>query len=316
MRSGRGTLNHPSTTVASAPELIDLIGNTPITKLRKLSPIGVDIYVKLEYANPTGSHKDRIALYMVRDAIERYGLKPGDTVVEASSGNTAISVAFVSKFYGLRPVIVVEEEASPEKVSMLKLLGAEVLYGSSDPLSPRYYVKIAESVAKERGGVFLNQFENPANIRAHYETTAREIWEALGERVTAFVMGVGTGGTITGVGRFLKEKSPGTKVVAVVPRGSRIVGGRGEEVIDGLASKNIYKNFDRSIVDAIIEVSRREAIEMSRKLIREEGIMAGLSTGANVCAALEVSRNLPPGSSIVTIAPDSAFRYLSVLLQK
>ncbi|MCX8195597.1 MAG: cysteine synthase family protein [Acidilobaceae archaeon] len=290
-----------------------LIGNTPIVKLRRLSPPSINVYVKLEYLNPTGSHKDRIALYMVRDAVEREGLGEGDVVVEASSGNTAISVAFVSKSFGLRPIIVVEEGTSQEKVSMLKLLGAEVLFGSSDPAVQNYYVRVAERVAYEAGGVFLNQYANPANVRAHYETTAREIWEALGGNVDAFVMGVGTGGTISGVGRFLKERSS-AKVVAVVPKGARAVGGQGTEAIDGLSSKAVHPNFDKSVVDAIVEVSRAEAIEMARRLIKEEGILAGLSAGANVYASLLVAKSLPPGSNLVTIAPDSAFRYLSVLL--
>ncbi|MDW8010512.1 MAG: cysteine synthase family protein, partial [Sulfolobales archaeon] len=284
-------------TALPTDSLVDLIGNTPIVKLRNLPPPGVDIYVKLEYLNPTGSHKDRIALYMVKDAVERYGLKWGDAIVEASSGNTAISVAFVSKSFGLKPVIVVDEEASVEKVSMLKLLGAEVLYGSSDPTSPNYYVKKAEVLAKEMGSVFLNQYENPANIRAHYETTAREIWQSLGGRISAFVMGVGTGGTITGVGRFFKERSSDVKVVAVVPRGAKAVGGPGTEVIDGLASKNVYRNFDRSVADLIIEVSRAEAVEMARRLVREEGVLAGISAGANVYASIILARSLPPGST-------------------
>lgn len=296
-------------------ELPALIGNTPLVKLRSLGVSGVDIYVKLEYMNPTGSHKDRIAYYMVRDAVERYGLKPGDVVVEASSGNTAISVAFVSKFYGLKPVVLVEEEASVEKISMLKLMGAEVIKASSDPSSPRYYLKLAREVASERGGVFLNQFENPANIRAHYETTAREIWATLRGRVDCFVMGVGTGGTISGVGRFLKEMSRDVRVVAVTPRGSRLAGGSGLDVIDGLASKNVYPNFDRSVVDEVVEVSRSEAVEMARKLIEVEGILGGISAGANVYAAITVASRLPRGSVVVTLAPDSAFRYLGTLLR-
>ncbi len=296
-------------------ELPALIGNTPLVRLRRFGVGGVDIYVKLEYANPTGSHKDRIAYYMVRDAVERYGLKPGDVVVEASSGNTAISVVFVSKFYSLKPVVLVEEEASTEKVSLLRLMGAEVIKASNDPTSPRYYLKLAREVASERGGVFLNQFENPANIRAHYETTAREIWTALRGRVDCFVMGVGTGGTISGVGRFLKEVSRDVKVVAVTPKGSRIAGGPGLDVIDGLASKNIYPNFDRSVVDEVIEVPRAEAVEMARRLIEVEGILGGISAGANVYAAIAVASKLPRGSVVVTLAPDSAFRYLGTLLR-
>jgi len=307
-------VDHARESIA-ALKLIDLIGNTPIVKLEKLSPANASVFVKLEYMNPTGSHKDRIALYMIEEAVERCGLKAGDVVVEASSGNTAISVAFVSKFYGLKPVIVVEEETSSEKVSMLKLLGAGVVFGSSDPSSPRYYVRVAEALAREYGGVFLNQYENPANVRAHYETTAREIWQALGGKISAFVMGVGTGGTITGVGRFLKEKLPEVKVIAVVPKGSKLVGGSGEEFIDGLASKNVYRNFDRTVVDAVIEVTRSEAIDVAKRLIREEGIIAGISAGANVFASLLIANSLPVGSNIVTVAPDSAFRYLSTLLR-
>ena len=296
-------------------KLVDLIGNTPLVKLDKLSPPDIDIYVKLEYMNPTGSHKDRIALYMIRDAVERLGIRSG-YVVEASSGNTGISVAFVSKFYGLTPIISVEEEASPEKVAMLKLMGAEVICGSGDPNSPRYYIKMAEDIASERDGVFLNQYENPANIRAHYETTAREIWDALRGRITSFVMGVGTGGTITGVGRYLKERSPETRIFAVTPAGSKLVGGSGNEYIDGLASKGVYPNFDRSMVDGVIEVSRSEAIEMAKRLIREEGLLAGISAGANVTAALAIVKSLPAGSRIVTLAPDSAFRYMNTLLRR
>jgi len=296
-------------------ELPALIGNTPMVKLRRLGVGGVDIYVKLEYMNPTGSHKDRIAYYMVRDAVERYGLKAGDVVVEASSGNTAISVVFASKFYGLKPVVLVEEEASREKISMLKLMGAEVIVASSDPASPRYYLKLAKEVASERGGVFLNQYENPANIRAHYETTAREIWAALRGRVDCFVMGVGTGGTISGIGKFLKEVSRDVRVVAVTPRGSRLAGGPGLDVIDGLASRNVYPNFDRSVVDDVVEVSRADAVETARKLIEVEGILGGISTGANVQAAILTASKLPRGSVVVTLAPDSAFRYLGTLLR-
>mgnify|MGYP001772903858 CR=1 FL=1 len=299
----------------SGGDLLELIGGTPVVRLRRLAPPGIEVLVKLEYLNPTGSHKDRIALYMVRDAVEGLKLGRGDVVVEASSGNTAIAVTFVSKFYELKPVVVVEEEASPEKVAVLRLMGAEVIYGSSDPSSPRYYVRVAREVASERGGVFLNQYENPANVRAHYETTAREIWEATGGEVTAFVMGVGTGGTITGVGSFLKERSKGIGVYAVTPRGSRLVGGPGEDYIDGLASKNVYPNFDRGVVDGIVEVSRSEALDMCRRLAEVEGILGGPSTGANVYASLSIARSLPSGSRVVTIAPDTAFKYLGALMR-
>ncbi|MEM4035801.1 MAG: cysteine synthase family protein [Fervidicoccaceae archaeon] len=295
-------------------EVVKLIGKTPMVRLGRLAPPGREICVKLEYLNPTGSHKDRAALYMMRDALERLGLREGDVVVEASSGNMAVSVAVVARAFGLRPVIVVDEEVSPEKLSLIKLTGAEVELGSSDPSSPRYYVRVAEDIARKRGGVFLNQYANPANVRAHYETTAREIWEDTSGRIDAFVMGVGTGGTISGVGRFLKERSPRIRVVAVTPRGSKLVGGPGAEYIDGLASKEVYPNLDLSVVDEIAEVSRVEAIETARALAREEGLLVGISAGANVRASVEVAKRMPEGSVIVTIAPDSALRYLRALL--
>jgi cysteine synthase len=187
--------------------VLDLIGGTPLVELKRVRPLGgARVFVKLEFVNPTGSHKDRIALYMIRDAIQRHGLRPGDVVVEASSGNTAISVAFVAQQFKLKPVIVVPRGTSKSKIAILKLLGAEVIEGSDRPSDGDYYIRLAERIARERRGVFLNQYANPANALAHYETTAVEIWKALNGDMSAFVMGVGTGGTVTGVGRFLKER--------------------------------------------------------------------------------------------------------------
>jgi cysteine synthase A len=294
--------------------VLDLIGSTPIVELRRLRPSSnVRIFIKLEFLNPTGSHKDRIALYMIRDAIQRYNLKPGDIVVEASSGNTAISVAFVARQYGLKPVIVVPKGTSRAKVTMLKLLGAEVLEGDYNPSSENYYMKLAERIAKERGGVFLNQYANPANMQAHYETTAREIWESLNGEIDAFVIGVGTGGTLTGVGKFLKERKKDVLIVAVTPKGSPLAGGAIGEKIEGLAHTWIPQLLDRTIIDKVIEVSYTEAMEMVIRLAREEGLLVGISTGANVVGALKVAEEIRRGN-IVTIACDSAFRYIDDII--
>ncbi len=295
-------------------DILSAIGRTPIIELKRLKPrSGARILIKLEYLNPTGSHKDRIALYMVRDAIEKHGLRPGDIVVEASSGNTGISIAFVARRLGLKPVIVVPRSTSRIKIAIMKLLGAEVVVGDEDPESPNYYRNLAKEIAKERGGIYLDQYSNPANARAHYETTAREIWEALNGRIDVFVMGVGTGGTITGVGRFLKERKKNVMIVAVTPRGSPLAGGVKGDRIEGLMSSSIPPLLDRSIIDRVIEVSYVEAVEMAKKLIREEGVLAGISTGANVVAALRIGEELSRDSVVVTIAADSAYRYPELL---
>uniref|UniRef100_A0A7C2VG09 Cysteine synthase family protein n=1 Tax=Ignisphaera aggregans TaxID=334771 RepID=A0A7C2VG09_9CREN len=295
--------------------ILGLIGNTPIVELRNIKPANnCRLFAKLEYFNPTGSHKDRIALYMIKDAVEKYGLKRGDPVVEASSGNTAISVTFIAKRFELTPIIVVPKNTSKSKVLLLKLMGAEVFEGDEDPASPRYYINLAKEIAEERGGVFLNQYANPANARAHYETTAPEIWSRLGDSIDAFVMGVGTGGTITGVGRYLKERKPGVTVIAVTPRGSKLAGGTGIDRIEGLLHKDIPPLLDLNVVDKIVEVSYSEAVEMCRRLAQEEGILGGISSGANIAGALKISRELEQGSTIVTLVVDSAFRYLDLLV--
>lgn len=295
-------------------DLISLIGNTPIIELKKVRPYNnCRLFVKLEYFNPTGSHKDRIALYMIRDAIERYGLKEGDIVAEASSGNTAISVTFVAKRFNLKPLIVVPRNTSKNKILLLKLMGAEVIEGDEDPLSSNYYIKVAEKLAKERGGVFLNQYANPANARAHYETTAVEIWNQLKGYIDVFVMGVGTGGTITGVGKYLKERKKDVIIVAVTPKGSKLAGGVGGDRIEGLLHKDIAPLLDKNIVDKIIEVSYPEAVDMCRKLVLEEGILGGISSGANVVGAMKISKEIKPGSNIVTLIVDSIFRYIDLI---
>ena len=289
----------------------DLIGNTPIVKLRRLAGGGAaEVYVKLEYLNPTGSHKDRIAYYMVRDAEEKGLIKPGDTVVEASSGNTAISVAWVSSLLGYRAEIFVEKGTSQVKIELMKALGAKVVEAEEGS-----YAETARRYAEENGYLFLNQYENEANVRAHYETTGPEIYRQLGGRINAFIMGIGTGGTISGVGRFLREKlGEQVRIVGVVPRGSKIVGGGAAERIEGLASDivpGIWRRYSY-VVNEVIEVGFDEALQTMKTLLRDEGILGGLSTGANVYAAMRVAEKLTKGV-VATIAPDTILRYPHLL---
>ncbi|MEM1522935.1 MAG: cysteine synthase family protein [Thermofilaceae archaeon] len=294
--------------------VIDLIGRTPMVRLLKLT--SAEVYVKLEYLNPTGSHKDRIASYMIREAERRGLLKPGGTVVEASSGNTAISVAWLASQLGYKAVIVVEEDASPAKVAVIKALGARVVFARRVPWGhPDHPVNVAKRLAEELGGVYLNQFENEANVLAHYETTAPEIYSELGDRIGAFVMGIGTGGTIAGVAKYLRERGSHSRIIGVVPKGSPIETRQPTlgEPIEGLATSSISGIFERysSLIDEIVTVSYEEAREMMLRLAREEGILGGLSTGANTAAALKVEDRV--GGAIVTLAPDSLFRYTHLL---
>ncbi|MGC8986974.1 PLP-dependent cysteine synthase family protein [Infirmifilum sp.] len=298
-------------------EILDLIGNTPMVRLRNIPVLRErQVYVKLEYMNPTGSHKDRIAVYMIKDAVERGLLKPGGTIVEASSGNTAISVAWASRLLGYKAIIVVEEDTSPSKVSMIKALGAEVHFAPKVPRShPDHMFNVAERIARERGGVFLAQYANEANVTAHFETTGPEIYRELGDRIGCFVMGVGTGGSMAGISKYLKTKCRrGLKAIAVVPRGSPVLGhpGRGEE-IEGLAVSGVPEIFIRyrGLVDEVVEVGFSEALENMLKLVREEGILAGLSTGANIAAILKVLDGCD--DAIVTLAADSFFRYTHLI---
>ncbi|NPA97254.1 MAG: cysteine synthase family protein [Crenarchaeota archaeon] len=292
--------------------LVDLIGSTPMVELRRISPSGTRILLKLEYLNPSGSHKDRIALYMIRDAMESGRLREGGYVVEASSGNTAAAVALMAKLMGLRAVLAVPRDISWAKIAMLRALGAEIVFCSDNPSDPDYCPEVAKRVAEERGGVYLYQRGNPANARAHYETTAAEIWRDTGGNIDAFVMGVGTGGTITGIGKYLKERKREIMVVAVTPKGSVLAGGKGEDTIEGLTSGSIPPLLDTSVIDKVVEVSTEEAKEGVKLLAEKEGILAGLSTGANIVASIRVAEELGKGT-IVTIAADSLLKYPELL---
>ena len=282
--------------------VLDLIGRTPLVKTGLSPKENVTIYAKLEYFNPTGSLKDRIALKMIEDA-EREGLLTKDKIiVEGSSGNTGISLAAVGRLKGYKVLIFVPRKATKEKIGLLRALGAEIRFAESEA----HAVELARELAsKDPKYVMLDQFRNRSNVMAHYEGTAREIWEDLRGQVDCVVAGIGTGGTIMGLARFLKERKPDVKVVGVV--------GKGEE-IDGLMDLEEFERplFDQELVDEVIHVSREEALKMMLRLMGEEGILAGLSSGATCHAAVEVAERMEKGN-VVAICGDTALRYVSVV---
>jgi len=297
-----------------------LIGNTPLVRLSRIVPEGsANIYVKLEYLNPTGSHKDRIALYMIKDAVSRGLIKPGDYVIEASSGNTAISVAWLASLLGFKSLIVVNENVSPSKLDMIRALGAEVILAPNVPAEhPESKYSIAMKISRERGILYLNQMANEANFLAHYETTAREIYRDLNGNIDVFVMGIGTCGTLAGVGKFLKERLGNkVKVVGVVPKGSVVLHPNQvlRDYIEGLTSEKVPELFIkyRGVIDDVIEVSYEDAMRTLAKLIKYEGILGGPSTGANVYASIKLAQELGGGKNVVTLAPDTIFKYPQVL---
>jgi len=282
-----------------------IIGSTPVRCFQLGS---YRLCVKLEYVNPTGSHKDRIALYMVRGAIESGVLGPGGCVAEVSSGNTAASVAWISWSLGLRPVLFVESRASETKKSLIRMLGGEIVEIHDEGLGRDWVRERAE----ELGCVLLDQLSNEYNHLAHYETTAAELLSQV-SRVDAFVMGVGTGGTVTGVARRLRESQGNALVAAVTPRGSKLAGGPGADAIEGLTSHTVPEVYQRhsSLVDRVVEVGSSEALAGIEALASATGILAGPSTGAAFAAAskLVAEGALDPGSTVVIVAADSLARY-------
>lgn len=303
-----------------ADSVLNLIGSTPIVRLNKVSrEVEATVLAKLEYLNPSGSVKDRIALYMI-EAAERAGLlKPGFTVVEPTSGNTGIALSMVTAVKGYRTVVVMPEVMSPERREIVRIYGGGVVLSSAKDFVEGA-IKRAEEMG-EKPEVFLpNQFVNLANVAAHRETTAKEIWEQTDGKVDSFVAGVGTGGTLIGVAEGLKKRNPHVKIVAVEPAESSVLSGgaSGPHRIDGIGDgfiPEIVKN-GIHLVDRVIVVRDEEAIEMTRRLIREEGLFVGISSGANVVAAIQVARTLGRDQRVVTILPDNAYRYVSTDLFK
>lgn len=292
---------------------LDLIGHTPLVRLSRIAgDKGAEICGKLESSNVAGSVKDRPALSMVLAAEAAGELREGSTIVEATSGNTGISLAMIAAVRGYRCVIVMPEDMSEARRHLLKAYGAEVvLTGAQDGMAGA--VEQAERILNTTpGAVMCGQFDNPANPDVHAKTTAEEIWEATGGEVDVFVAGVGTGGTLTGVGRVLKERNPEVRVIAVEPRASAVLSGGkpGLHGIQGLGAGFIPEVLDTELIDDVITVTDLAAERMTRRLAREEGLLLGPSAGANVHASLEVGRKMKPGQRVVTILCDGGERYL------
>ncbi len=298
----------------AAGHITELIGNTPLVQLRRMpDKEAATILAKLESANPGGSVKDRICLAMIEDAESRGLLKTGSTVIEATSGNTGIGLAMICAARGYKIILTMPETMSAERIQILKSYGAQVvLTPAAEGMAGS--VKRAEAMAKEKGAFVPQQFMNPANPEIHRRTTAQEILRQAEGRIDAFVAGVGTGGTITGVGEVLKKRLPTIKVVAVEPKGSAVLSGgkAGPHMIQGIGAGFIPQVLNRSIIDQIITVSDEDAYETSRRLAKEEGIFAGISAGAAVWGALKIARSLGGGKTVVTVLPDTGERYLSV----
>jgi cysteine synthase A len=297
-----------------AESAIDLIGNTPLLRLSRIGKgLPCVILGKLEAKNPLGSVKDRIAWAMIREA-ERQGLlRPGGVVVEPTSGNTGIGLAFVCAIRGYRCILVMPETMSLERRAILQALGAElVLTPGEEGMAGA--VRVAQELVRRYQAFMPQQFENPANPNIHEETTAEEIWRDTEGKVDIFVAGVGTGGTITGVGRALKARKPSVKVIAVEPAASPVLSGGkpGRHRIQGIGAGFVPKVLDLSLVDEIVAVTDEEAAETARKLARLEGLLLGISSGAAVAAALKVAaRPECAGKILVVILPDTGERYLS-----
>ncbi|WBC14050.1 cystathionine beta-synthase [Micromonospora sp. WMMA1998] len=297
--------------------VVELIGNTPLVRLRNVTEgIQATVLAKVEYVNPGGSVKDRIALRMVEDAEKAGILGPGGTIVEPTSGNTGVGLALVAQLRGYRCVFVCPDKVSQDKQDVLRAYGAEVVVCPTAvaPEDPRSYYNVSDRLAREIPGAWKpNQYSNPANPRSHYETTGPELWRQTEGKITHFVAGVGTGGTITGIGRYLKEASEGrVRVVGADPEGSVYSGGTGRPyLVEGVGEDFWPETYDRSIADEIVEVSDKESFEMTRRLAREEGLLVGGSCGMAVVGALEVARKAGPDDVVVVLLPDGGRGYLS-----
>lgn len=297
--------------------VVELIGDTPLVRLRNVTA-GIDAMVlaKVEYFNPGGSVKDRIALRMVEAAEAAGLLRPGGTIVEPTSGNTGVGLALVAQLKGYKCVFVCPDKVSEDKQNVLRAYGAEVVVCPTAvaPEDPRSYYSVSDRLAREIPGAWKpDQYSNPANPQSHYEQTGPEIWRQTEGRITHFVAGVGTGGTISGVGRYLKEVSGGkVRVIGADPEGSVYSGGGGRPyLVEGVGEDFWPKTYDRTICDEIIEVSDKASFELTRRLAREEGLLVGGSCGMAVVAALEVARRAKPDDVVVVLLPDGGRGYLS-----
>ncbi|MEU7587056.1 cystathionine beta-synthase [Micromonospora sp. NPDC049230] len=297
--------------------VVDMIGNTPLVRLRNVAKgIQATVLAKVEYVNPGGSVKDRIALRMVEDAEAAGLLKPGGTIVEPTSGNTGVGLALVAQLKGYKCVFVCPDKVSQDKQDVLRAYGAEVVVCPTAvaPEDPRSYYNVSDRLTREIPGAWKpNQYSNPANPRSHYETTGPELWKQTEGGLTHFVTGVGTGGTISGIGRYLKEASEGrVRIIGADPEGSVYSGGTGRPyLVEGVGEDFWPETYDRGVADEIVEVSDKASFEMTRRLAREEGLLVGGSCGMAVVAALEVARRAGPDDVVVVLLPDGGRGYLS-----
>jgi cysteine synthase A len=296
-------------------DITELIGRTPLVRLNRLSPSGgATIYGKVEFFNPGGSVKDRICLNMIDEAERLGALKPGGTIVEPTSGNTGIGLALVAAVRGYKLILVMPESMSMERASLLSSYGAQLV------LTPAWEgmkgaIREAESIIAQNPSYFMpDQFSNPANPAMHKKTTAVEILEALGGKIDAFVAAVGTGGTITGCGELFKERNPNVMVIAVEPSGSPVLSGGepGPHKIQGIGAGFVPKVLNRTILDRVMTVTDDEAYQTAKQLSKKEGLLVGISAGANVFAAQKVAQELGPGKNVVTILCDTGERYISI----
>ena len=296
-----------------AENITELVGQTPMLHLSRIAPEGgADIFAKLEYLNPGGSVKDRAAIGMIQRAEQEGRLLPGGTILEATAGNTGIGLALIGVNKGYRVIVCVPEKFAEEKVKVMRALGAEVLRTPDADGMQGAIKKVKELSTTIPGSFTALQFENPSNPDFHYQTTAAEIYEQMEGRVDAIVIGVGTGGTFSGIARFMKERSPAIHCVAVETEGSVLQGGQPKpHKVEGIGSSFVPKTFDRSVCDEIIMVTDKDAFDTVAALARKEGVLGASSAGANVFAAIQVARKLGKGKHVVTIIPDSAERYMS-----
>jgi cysteine synthase A len=293
------------------PDVLQSVGQTPLIALRRLDTAGASVFVKVESRNPCGSVKDRVGVALVEDAERRGILTPGALLVEPTSGNTGIALAFVAACKGYRLTLTMPEHISRERVAFLRMLGAEIVF-TAGSLMREAVRKAEEIVASTPGAVMLQQFKNPANPEIHRRTTAEEIWAATQGDVDFFVAGVGTGGTITGVGEVLKARRPSCRVVAVEPNGAAVLSGRtaGSHHLPGLGAGFVPDILNRAVIDEVVAVTEEQAVRTQIKLARNEGIAAGISSGAALYAALSIAqRPGMKGKRFVVILPDGGERY-------
>ncbi len=303
-----------------ARQLTELVGNTPLLQLNAYSAkeqLQTNIIAKLEYFNPAGSVKDRIALAMIEDAEKRGVIQPGATIIEPTSGNTGVGLAFVSAVKGYKLILTMPETMSIERRNLVKAYGATVVLTPGTAGMKGAIAKAEELRDATPGSIILQQFENPANPATHYATTAEEIWRDTDGKIDIFVAGVGTGGTVSGIGKRLKELNPNVKIVAVEPETSAVLSGEapGPHKIQGIGAGFIPKTFDRDAVDEIIKAPNDAAIQTSRKIAASEGLLVGISSGASAYAATQLASDpTNKGKVIVALLPDTGERYLSTVL--